>query len=421
MGDALTVLRGARLIDGRGGPPIEESVVVLRGERIESVGTVSTARAPADARVVEVTGATILPGLIDAHCHLLGVVSLDAQQWLLDHPSLRAVRAAADAWSLLDSGFTTIRDPAGQHGVFLRAAVDEGSLPGPRVLACGRPLTQTGGHADIAHALPLQWVLDSGFCRIADGPEECRKAVREQARAGADFIKVIASGGVLSRRARLDEPEFTRAELEAIVNEAHSGGLMVAAHAHGAQAVKNAVRAGVDTIEHGTFLDDEAIGLMLERGTYLIPTRAIVERLMSRGASAGLPAALCEKLALVAGRHLASFKEAWRAGVKIGLGTDFFLTPQRDGTLMGDHAVELALYTEAGLSPLEAITCATKVNAEALGIIGEVGTIEPGKLADLIIVDGDPLDDIGLLRDRSRLKDVYRSGLPVPRLQPAEW
>ena len=419
MSDFYTVLRGAKLIDGAGSDPVQDSIVVIKGELIESVGRSGEVDYPQDADVIEVAGLTVMPGLIDAHLHLAGYPSLNSLQGVLDDPYLRCARAAMDCWRLLDSGFTTVRDCASYHTLFLRQAVDEGSLPGPRIVSCGKAVTQTCGHMDEAHSLPLEWVVGRDICRIADGPDECRRAVREQFRAGADFIKIATTGGVMSEQGAPTSTQYTVDEIKVITEEAHAMGKKVAAHAQGNQGIKNALLGGVDTIEHGIYLDDEAVEMMLDREAFLIPTLAVVEAILAGGPKAGIREVSLKKARSIGEDHLKSFNLAWRSGVKIGLGTDYFLSPLVIGEFMGNHAKELELYVRAGLSPLEAIVCATGNNAQALGLADSLGTIEAGKRADILVVRGDPLADITILQDRANIETVYKAGRPAQRLASA--
>jgi imidazolonepropionase-like amidohydrolase len=300
--------------------------------------------------------------------------------------------------------------------MYLRRAIDEGSLIGPRILSCGHILTQTGGHGDVAHFLPQHWTDQRNLGRVCDGPEECRKAAREQFRAGADFIKLCSSGGVMSEKDLPTSTQFTVDEIRAMAEEAHAVGAKIASHAQATRGIKNALLAGVDTIEHGIFLDDETIEMMLKQGTYLIPTLAIVEALVTKGAEHGIPQVNLDKARFVQEAHLRSFERAVGAGVKIGLGADYLSDPLSP---MGHNADELLLNVKAGRRPMDVLVSATRTNAEALGISDKVGTLEPGRLADLLVVQGDPLADIRVLADRRNIARVYKSGALVPRLPGA--
>ena len=235
----------------------------------------------------------------------------------------------------------------------------------------------------------------------------------------ADFIKIATTGGVMSEQGAPTSTQYTVDEIKAITEEAHALGKKVAAHAQGNQGIKNALLGGVDTIEHGIYLDDEAVEMLLDREAFLIPTLAVVEAILVGGPKAGIREVSLKKARSIGEDHLKSFNLAWRAGVKIGLGTDYFLSPLVIGEFMGNHAKELELYVRAGLSPLEAIVCATGNNAQALGLADSLGTIEAGKRADILVVRGDPLADITILQDRANIETVYKAGRPAQRLASA--
>jgi len=418
MDDSYRVLKGGKLIDGTGKDPIEDSVLVVKGNRIEAVGPSGAVDYPPETEVLDVAGKTVMPGLIDAHFHFTGTTTLNNLEYVLDHPYLRVARSAMDAFRLLDSGFTACRDMACHHALHLRQAIDEGNLPGPRIVSCGKGITMTGGHLDEAHSLPVEWVVQYDFCRVADGVDECRKAVREQLRAGADFIKICTSGGVMSERDLPTSTQHTLDEINAICEEAAAAGRKVAAHAQGSQGIKNALLGGVATIEHGTQMNDELIEMMLEKEAWFIPTFSVVEALITNGHKAGIREGSIKKAKEINQTHQEGFVKAWKAGVNIGLGCDYILSPLIENGIMGDHARELEIYVEIGMSPMEAIVCATKNNAEVLDLSDKIGTLEPGKLADLIVVNGDPLADISVLRSRENIVTIFKDGTEVPRLGP---
>ncbi len=415
MDAQCTVLKGGRLIDGGGGAIVENSAVVIKGERIEAAGAADAVKIPKGAEVVDTTGKTVMPGLMDAHLHLFGMNRTNPLALMIDPPEIRGMRSVMDAWKLLDSGYTTVRccGNTPKLTINLRNAITEGSIIGPRILSCGAIITQTGGHGDIVHSLPVEWVNQRGVGRIADGPDECRKAAREQLRDGADFIKLCSTGGVLTEKDLPTSSQYTVEEIRAIVEEAHSVGAKVASHALGTRGIKNALLEGVDSIEHGFYLDDEVIEMMLKQNTYFIPTLIIVETIATKGAEEGIPMGSVNKAKQGREAHRKSFEMACEAGVQIGCGSDFLSSPM---TPMGDNAKELALQVEAGRSPMDVITSATKINAEALDIGDDVGTLEAGKLADLLVVDGDPLKDITVLNDKANILKVYKSGVEAPRL-----
>lgn len=410
-----TLFINGLLIDGRGGAPVSTSSLLVKSHLVDDVGEGRVVAAPADAQVVDLSGRTIMPGLIDAHLHLWGLSSLAAITWVLDEPTMRAMRSVMDAWKVVDMGFTTVRDCGGINGLFLKQGIAEGQLVGPRILAAGRALTQTGGHGDPIHFLPVEWSERSMVGRVADGVSEVRKAAREQLRAGADFLKIMTSGGVMSERDVSTSCQFSLEEIRAFVEEAKNAEVLTSSHAQGTLGIKNALKCGIDSIEHGFFLDDECIELMLNNGAALIPTLAIVDAIATKGPQAGVKETSVEKARIAQKAHLASFTKAYRSGVLCGLGTDYLTDPM---TPMGENAVELELYVKrAGLSPMEALVCATRNNAKILGLSEKTGTLEPGKWADFLVVDGDPSKDISVLRDKEKIVEVYKEGHRVPRLK----
>ncbi len=410
-----TALKGGRLIDGTGGPPIDNAVMVIKDDRIEAVGGSEAVRIPSEAEVFDTTGKTMMPGLIDAHLHLAGIRSMNPLIYLSEPTALRGMRMVMDAWKLLDSGFTTIRDCGNANNLCfnLNKVIGEGTVIGPRIVSCGEIICQTGGHGDLAHFLPIDWVKQRGIGRFADGVDECRKAAREQLREGADFIKLCSSGGVLSEKDLPNSCQYTVEEIRAIVEEAHNAGVKTASHALANRGIRNALLAGVDTIEHGFYMDDAIIETMLKQGTYYIPTLTIIDVIVSRGTEAGVPEFSMNKARKHQEAHLKSFERACRAGVKIGCGTDYNCSPI---TPMGDNAIELDLQVKAGRTPMDVIVSATKINAGALGLGDNLGTLEAGKLADLIVVTEDPLCDITVLRNKANIVSVFKGGVQVPRL-----
>jgi len=413
MAERMTALKGGRLIDGQGGAPIENALLLIKGERIEAVGGSEAIRIPAGADVIDVTGKTIMPGLLDAHLHFLGIKSMNQVTWIIDPPHLRGMRAVMDAWKVVDAGFTTVRDCGGMLAIYLKRAIEEGSIVGPRIVAAGLAISQTAGHADW-HFVPQAWNERLMLGRVADGVAEVRKAAREQLREGADFLKIMTTGGVMSEKDEPTASQFSMEEIQAFVEEAGNASVKTATHAQGTQGIKNALLAGIDSIEHGFYLDDECIELMLKQGTYLVPTFAVAEAIASKVLEVGVMESSVRKARSIQEAQIKAFKKAYQAGVKCGLGTDYLSDPLSP---MGGNAIELEMYVKkAGLSPMEAIVCATRNNAGLLGLGDQLGTLEAGKLADAIVVDGDPLQDVTLLKARERITHVFKRGLPVPRL-----
>ena len=389
----VTVLKAARLWDGTGKGMIANGVVVVEGDHIVNSGAASSVKVPAGAKVIDLGDATLLPGFIDAHVHLTGrqLEEPGAQEQVTkDFPGMGAILGAAHARSTLMAGFTSVRDVGGDefYPMALRKAIDEGFVPGPRMQAAGYSIGITGGHCDESGYKP--GLFDgSPKTGIADGPEQVRQAVRYMAKYGADVIKTCATGGVLSAGDAVGVPQYTYEELKAMVDEATKLERHVAAHAHGTEGIKIAVRAGVTSIEHGSFLDDEGARLMVEHGTYLVPTMMAGETTERAAKSGLLKGLMAEKaLAAAAAMRLAT-PRAKKYGVKIALGTDAGVGAH------GRNAHEFWLLVNwGGLSPEEALTAGTRTAAELLGWSKRVGTIEAGKWADIVAVPGDPIKDI---------------------------
>ncbi|MFB5189507.1 metal-dependent hydrolase family protein [Alicyclobacillus fastidiosus] len=402
------LIKNATLIDGTGGDAQEGVAIVVRGERIEQIARTDQVTAFADdATVIDAKGKYVLPGLIDTHVHMMMEISNLAKR-LNDPFSLRFYQASAYMRRTIDAGITSVRD-AGGADLGVKTAVEQGLTVGPRMQISITPLTITGGHGDSWTLSGIDLNLGSypgnpdGIC---DGVEAVRKKVREVLRAGADIIKVHATGGVLSPT---DHPEFTQfslAELSVMVEEAKfRKGVKVMAHAQGAEGVKNAIRAGIHSIEHGIFLDDEAIELMLEHGTYLVPTLlAPVAVLEAAESSDAMPEYGVRKCREVVEFHKESIAKAYEAGVRIAMGTDAGVMAH------GTNLRELGLMCEIGMSPMEAIVATTKTAAACLGWGDELGTVEPGKLADIVIANTNPLRDIRSLESQDNILTVIQGG-----------
>jgi imidazolonepropionase-like amidohydrolase len=386
----VVAIKAARLWDGKAERAVTPGLVVVRGDRIEAVG--GGAAVPAGAEVIDLGDATLLPGFLDAHVHLSGELSADWKQDELDGlkkpiPEL-ALIASTYARRTLQGGVTTVRDVGGTDliDVGLRNAIRSGTIPGPRMLVAVWAIGATGGHCDQTGYRPgaLASDTDPG---VADGPVAVRSAVRRSVKYGADVIKVCATGGVLSEADAVDTPQLTQAELDALVEEAHALRKRAAAHAHGAEGAKRAVRAGIDSIEHGTFLDDEALDLMVARGTWWVPTLSAMEKVGDL-ASAGAPPAVVAKGRAAADGMAATFRKALAKGVKIAMGTDAAVSPH------GRNLHELTLLVKQGLSPVAALRAGTTSSATLLGVADRLGSLEAGKLADVVAVPGDPTRDI---------------------------
>ena len=387
-----TVLKNAIVIDGNGGPPRAASVIV-ENERIERVADQDVV-IPEGSRVVDLGGRFLLPGLIDVHVHVNGNRSIDNRQFLFVPEGLRALRAGVDAAKLLRAGITSVRDLGSFVGISVRNAVNEGTIEGPSIRAAGMVISQVAGSEDPVY-LPLD-LARRGYphgTRLANGPDDCRLAVREQIRAGADVIKICLTGSCTCEHGTPHTPQFTLEEARAMVDEAHRNGLKVAAHAHGAAGIKTGLAAGVDSIEHGDMLDDEDVRFMVDNRVFLVPTLSNHEHL-EQAERLNIPSFMLEKVREVTKSLVGAFQSALQAGVPIAMGSD-----SSGGPLIpaGRNAIEACYMVRFGMTPMQAIQAATRNAAELLGQGENLGTVEPGKLADLVVVDSDPTQDIHAL------------------------
>ncbi|MBU2514247.1 amidohydrolase family protein [bacterium] len=410
--DITTVFSGGILIDGNGQKPISDAIVIITGNIIAYAGKASTVEIPQNVTEIDITGNVIMPGLIDSHVHLQGLLTTDPKELIMVPPEVRAIRSTTDLLNLLDAGYTAVRDCGDLNAIYLKTAVSEGSIIGPRIFACGTMICQTAGHGDPFHSLPEEWVIQRGLVEIADGADQCRQAARKQLRRGADFIKICTTGGVLSERDAPAMSQYTIEEIRALTETAYAGGVMVSTHAQGATGIKNALKAGVDIIEHGSLADDEAIEMMVKQDTMLVPTLSLGRVLASLKPGSGVPALYIDKAKRVVEEKIKTFDKSWRSGIRIGCGSDFLSDPISP---MGENAVELEHQVKSGRSTMDVIVSATKINSQILGAEDRIGTIEKGKLADLIIIDGNPLEDISILRNRSKIVRVYKNGKLMPR------
>jgi imidazolonepropionase-like amidohydrolase len=384
-----------RVIDGMG-HTIEPATVVVRERRIAAVGLSRTVSIPRGATLINGRGLTMLPGLIDCHVHFCLGAEPDVVKAIEEETSTETLlKAARLARQTLEAGVTTVRDVGSRdHSIFaLKRAIDKGLTPGPRIMGAGLAICMIGGHARF-------------IGQEVQGPEQVRKAVQEQIEAGAEVIKLIASGGVLTPGTSPDEAQMTREELRTAVEEAARAGRKVAAHAHGATGMKNAIEAGVHSIEHGTLMDPEAADLMQAHGVYMVPTLSALATTAACRRGCGIPDSALEKAKAMIKHHEASFRAAHRRRLLIAMGTDAG-TPFN---AHGDNAQELERMVAYAMSPMEAILASTSAAARLLGIDDQKGTIARGKEADLLLVDGNPLRKIELLRDRSRIVGVMQAG-----------
>jgi imidazolonepropionase-like amidohydrolase len=407
--DRLVVVKAARLFDGKSDRAISPGLVVVTNNRITAVG----GAAPAGAEIIDLGDATLLPGFMDAHTHLTDPFERDyrvSELNLLKKPvSERTLDAVEVVRKTLMAGFTTVRDlgSADLIDVGLRNAIAAGKIPGPRMLVSIHALGSTGGHCDpFAGFAPGIFGRESGIADgVINGAEAARLAVRYNINHGADVIKTCATGGVLSLTDDVDTPQLTQAELDALVDESHALRRKTAAHAHGASGAKRAIRAGIDSIEHGTFLDDEALEMMKSRGTWYIPTLMAAQGLKERLTDGYLPPPVETKARAAMAALDATVRKAIARGVKVGVGTDAAVYPH------GRNAGELVRLVELGMKPVDALKAATSGDAQLLGVEDRTGTLEPGKLADIVGVPGNPLESIGQVEKvRFVMKDgvVYR-------------
>jgi imidazolonepropionase-like amidohydrolase len=401
---SVVVVRAGRLIDGRGGPPAAPAMVRVEGDRIAEVG--SSIAVPAGARVIDLGSATLLPGLIDLHTHLTGRFGVHWEDALVTTtPGHDALWGARNARVTLLAGFTTCRDMGTTWpfvDVDLRNAIEQGAVPGPRLLVAGNYVSPTGGAGD---ARQFSIYVDVPVVKnLADGPEEVAKVVRTNLKNGADFIKILATGAVLSKGAPPGAQSYSDAEILAAVTEANRWGRQVASHAHGIEGIKASIRAGVRTVDHGSYLDDEAVAMLqgTNRRTFYVPTLYTSVVIEADGVKNNVPSSERERSRQIADIKDAAFKRALAAGIPIGFGSDAAVIPH------GDAAKEFPLRVKLGESPMASIVSATSLNAEIIGWGDRVGSVERGNLADLIAVAGDPLRDITELQ---RVVFVMKGGL----------
>jgi imidazolonepropionase-like amidohydrolase len=396
---ARTLVRAGHLLDVKTGKLLDGQTIVVVGETIQSIGPSAGVQAQPGDVVIDLSGMTVLPGLIDVHTHLTMNPDFDPFRELTSTSAKEAINGVVNARTTLMAGFTSVRN-VGAHGfvdVDLRDAINAGQVPGPHMLVSGPLIGITGGHCD-ENLLPIKYHLVGDG--VADGIAEVQHKVRENIKYGADLIKICATGGVLSKGDDPQASQFTLEEMQAIVADAHRLGRKVAAHAHGAQGILWATEAGVDSIEHGSYINDEAIAEMKKRGTYLVPTLYLEDWMLEKG---NLPAFYHQKMIDVSAVAKSNIKHAMQAGVKIALGTDAAVYPH------GLNAHELDVYVnQLGMAPLAALQSATVNAADLMGWSAKTGSLEAGKWADIIAVDSNPLADVRVLQD---VKFVMKAGV----------
>jgi imidazolonepropionase-like amidohydrolase len=395
---AVTYIKAGKLFDSTSDSYRQNVVIVVEGERIKAVEPAAQVTVPPGAKIIDLSKATVLPGLIDCHTHLGGRADrYNPINAFKDTPFTQGFAAEKNAKVTLMAGFTTVRDVGSGPfmAVDLRNSIDEGYIPGPRVVASGPGISITGGHGDLNNYSPETSVTlfptERNF-QIADGADQVRHVVRAQVKYGVDVIKIIATGGVLSKGDSPGAPQFTYEELKVAADEAHMAGRKIAAHAHGAEGIKNAILAGIDSIEHASLATDEDIQLAKQHGTYFVMDIYNDDYLLGKAIEFGLPQENVDKEKMVGQAQRETFQKATKAGVKMAFGTDAGVYPH------GDNARQFATMVKYGMTPPQAIRTATQNSADLIGRSRDVGTIEVGKYADIIAVQGDPLQDVTVLQ-----------------------
>ncbi len=394
--DAATIIHAGRLIDGRSDQPRTQVSISIVDGQIKSIAN-GYIEPQAGDTLICLTEHTLLPGLMDMHTHLMSQHSKDSysERFFMEQADY-ALRSTVYARTTLMAGFTTVRELGdnGVNSVALRKAIEQGWVPGPRIYTAGKSLATTGGHADPTNALRGDYRRDPGpLDGVINGADDARKAVRQRYKDGADLIKLTATGGILSLGSSGQNPQFTAEELQAVVATAKDYNMIVAVHAHGTEGIKRAVMAGVNSIEHGTFMTDECVDLMKQHGTYWVPTLLAGAWVAEKSEQPGyFPEVVRKKASAIGPVIRATFAKAHASGVKIAFGTDSGVSPH------GENGREFALMVECGMSPMKAIQSATLTAAQLLRIDDRLGTIEPSKLADIVAVKGNPIEDIKLLQ-----------------------
>ncbi|PKB15014.1 amidohydrolase family protein [Flavobacterium sp. 5] len=393
----VKAIKAGRFIDVVNGSVLKNQIILIQNDTIVAIGT--SISIPTEAEIIDLSNATVLPGLIDCHTHLTNEPSDDYYGDIFRKTSADyAIRAPLYAKHTLEAGFTSCRDLGSGDliDIALRNAINEGTVEGPRMFVATFALGATGGHSDLSGFNPnISWKGNPDFTGVADGVDEIRKRVRNNIKWGADVIKVCATAGVLSEEESVGAPQYSLEEMKALVDEAHMWGRKVAAHAHGTEGIKNAVLAGVNSVEHGSILDTETLQLMKQKGTYYVPTIYVADYVIQEFAKKGYPEKILNKARLIAPQMSTSFTNATKAGIKIAFGTDAGVFPH------GLNARQFALMVKYGQTPMQAIQSATINAADLIGKSEKIGSITKGKYADIIAVEGNPLDNISILEDVS--------------------
>jgi imidazolonepropionase-like amidohydrolase len=389
----LKAIKAGKLIDVTSGKILTNQIILIDNNKITAVG--SGIEIPANAEIIDLSNATVLPGLIDCHTHITSEPSGDRYSDIFRKTSIdAAIKAHIYAKRTLQAGFTTCRNLGASDlvDVSLRNAINKGDVEGPRLLVSGFAIGATGGHADLTGFSPnLSWSENPDFTGVADGVDEIRKRVRNNVKWGADVIKMMATAGVLSEEESVGAPQYSLEEMKALVDEAHMWGKRVAAHAHGTEGIKRAITAGVNSIEHCTILDDEAITMLKEKGVYLVPTLYALDYIIETYSKKGFPEHIINKAKSLTKAKEEGFTKAIKAGVKIAYGTDASVIPN------GWNAKDFFYLVKAGMTPMQAIQSATVNAADLLDLKTKIGSVTVGKFADIVAVNGDPIADITIL------------------------
>jgi len=404
------IIKNVMVFDGSGSVPWGPATVIVEGDRISKLGPLDELELPEEVGtgwwVIDGQGKLLMPGLVDCHVHITGSCDPDEVKALKELVPHAAIRSTINARDTLEAGFTAVRDAGGGNliDVALKQAINEGLVPGPRLQVACRGLSITGGHGDSRNGWPPEIEFKGRY--VVDSPDEARRAAREQLRDGADHIKLHATGGVMSEGDLPTARGLTVEEMRAAIEEAHNVGKKTMAHAQGSTGIKNAILAGISSIEHGFYLTDEIIELMLKKDVFLVATLCAVHHIVEKGIEGGIPKYGVEKAREAKQAHLDSFLKAYKAGVKIAMGTDA-ATPFN---CHGNNAQELELMVNAGMKPRDALVSATARGAELMGWGDRMGQVKLGFWADLILVDGNPLEDVKVLQDKRNIKLVIKGG-----------
>ena len=400
----MIVIKG-RIIDGNGGKVIENGILTIEGNKIETICNAYDYAIPNNAKIIEIEDGSVMPGFIEQHTHI-GMCTANFVDLHLRHPYHSVCMAIDDMKKILNSGFTSIREVGGFTN-YLKEAQSTGLIKGPRICSSGRIITQTGGHGDYIKKFPIEYNKHRNiYAVIADGVTEVRRQVRENFREGADFIKIMTSAGVTSQSPSTNTQEFADEEILAIVEDAEKYGTYVSSHCISNKGIRAAVRCGVKSLEHAMFLDEQTVEMIAESGAWIIPTFSIAHMYMKNLQL--IQPWTAEKIKIAYYEHYKSFELAHKAGIKIGYGCDFVgdynICPN------GPNGMEFERLVEAGMTPMEAIIAATKTGSEIIKRPNELGTLEPGKLADIVVSKGNPLKDIKILCDTDNIKMVMQDG-----------